>query len=184
MLRFRATITGALIAGSALAASIIPGDARRGEQLFQSQQCVQCHSINGKGGMSAPDLSKRTGDRTYTPAGMASLMWNHAPDMWSAMQKQGITRLALTAESAADIFAYYVSARYFDRPADAARGKKAFAARHCADCHGLRRRWQAAGRWSRNGGRSRIRCRWCCRLGSTEHRSERPSATESSPGQY
>jgi len=129
-------LTAVLFAGSALAASIVAGDARRGEQLFQSQQCIQCHSFRGKGGATAPDLSKRI-DRDYTPAVMASLMWNHAPDMWAAMSKQSIARPTLTTQSAADLFAFFISARYFERPGDAARGKAAFAAEHCAGCHGI-----------------------------------------------
>jgi mono/diheme cytochrome c family protein len=126
----------ALVAGSVLAAGIPSGDARRGEQLFQSQQCVACHSVNGRGGTAAPDLGKRI-DRDYTPTTMASLMWNHAPDMWAAMQKQGIDRPALTPEQSADLFAYFVSAHYFEKPGDAARGKRAFTAKHCAECHGI-----------------------------------------------
>jgi len=43
----------ALVAGSVFAAGIPSGDARRGEQLFQSQQCVACHSVNGRGGTAA-----------------------------------------------------------------------------------------------------------------------------------
>ena len=40
-------------------------------------------------------------------------------------------------KQAADLFAYFVSARYFEKPGDAGRGKQAFAAKHCADCHGI-----------------------------------------------
>jgi cytochrome c2 len=112
------------------------GDARRGEQLFKSEQCIQCHSFKGKGGTAAPDLSTHI-DRDYTPAVMASLMWNHAPDMWAGMKKRGIVKAELSPESAADLFAYFVSARYFERPGDAARGKLAFTAKHCAECHGI-----------------------------------------------
>jgi len=126
----------AFLAGGAFAANIPSGDARRGEQLFRGQQCVACHSVNGRGGTRAPDLAKRI-DRDYTPTAMASLMWNHAPDMWAAMQKQGVSRPALTPEQSADLFAYFVSAHYFEKPGDAARGKRAFAAKHCADCHGV-----------------------------------------------
>ena len=79
----RVVAAGALAAWSALAANIVPGDARRGEQLFKSEQCVQCHSFKGVGGLTAPDLASHI-DRDYTPAVMASLMWNHAPDMWRA----------------------------------------------------------------------------------------------------
>ena len=43
----------------------------------------------------------------------------------------------MTQEKAADLFAYFVSARYFEKPGNAARGKAAFAAKHCAECHGI-----------------------------------------------
>jgi mono/diheme cytochrome c family protein len=130
----------AAAAAFAIAASVCSaapvGDARRGEELFRTEQCITCHSINGKGGSLAPDLARRI-DRGYTPAVMASLMWNHAPEMWSAMKKQGVNRPVLSAEAASDLFAYFVSARYFERPGDAGRGKQLFAARHCAECHGI-----------------------------------------------
>jgi mono/diheme cytochrome c family protein len=136
MITVRVIAAGAVVAWSALAAGIIPGDARRGEELFTSEQCVQCHSLKGKGGTAAPDLARRV-DRDFTPTVMASLMWNHAPDMWAAMKKQGIVKSTLSPEAAADLFAYFVSARYFDKPGDAGRGKLVFGARHCADCHGI-----------------------------------------------
>jgi mono/diheme cytochrome c family protein len=131
-------VTGAatLAAAGALAAGLVPGDAKRGEQLFQTEQCVQCHSVKGRGGTLAPDLGRRI-DRNYTPSVMASLMWNHAPEMWAAMRKNGVTKTQLTPEAAADLFAYFISARYFEHPGDAARGKLAFSAHHCAACHGI-----------------------------------------------
>lgn len=118
------------------AADLPAGDARRGEQLFENQQCVQCHSIKGSGGKLGGDLS-RVVDRDYTPAVMASLMWNHAPDMWSAMRRNGIATPHLSPQDSADLFAYFVSARYFEKPGDAGRGKQAFQAKHCAECHGI-----------------------------------------------
>ena len=132
----RVTALGALVIWSAQAAGVVPGDARRGEQLFTSEQCIQCHSVKGKGGTLAPDLARRV-DRDYTPSVMASLMWNHAPDMWAAMEKQGLKKGSMTPEKAADLFAYFVSARYFEKPGDAARGKLAFDAHKCSGCHGI-----------------------------------------------
>lgn len=127
---------GVLVASCALAANEITGDTRRGEQLFQTQHCVECHRLNGQGGVMAPDLGRRI-DRDFTPAVMASLMWNHAPQMWAMMRRQKLEPPALSPEAAADLFAYFVSARYFEKPGDAARGKRAFTARHCAECHGM-----------------------------------------------
>ena len=61
----RVVAAGALVAWSALAASIVPGDARRGEQLFKSEQCVLCHSFKGVGGTAAPDLATPHRPRLY-----------------------------------------------------------------------------------------------------------------------
>jgi mono/diheme cytochrome c family protein len=123
-------------AASLLLAADVAGDARRGEQIFQNERCIQCHSINGRGGSAAPDLGKHIA-REFTPAAMASLMWNHAPQMWSAMRQAGIVKGSLSQESAGDLFAYFVAARFFEKPGDAARGKHAFSELHCADCHGI-----------------------------------------------
>ena len=118
------------------ATGVIPGDARKGAQVFQDQKCVTCHTVGGTGGKSAPDLSKKTG-RGYTPSDMAALMWNHAPAMWTAMDQAGVQRPKLTAEQSADLFAYFYAARYFDRPGDAGRGRKTFLAKGCANCHNV-----------------------------------------------
>src|SRR5579872_4957192 len=127
----------AILAMGVWALSAMPvGDARRGAKLFETEECVQCHSVNGRGGKIAPDLTRRV-DRAYTSSVMASLMWNHAPDMWSAMKTQGIAKPTMTPESAADLFAYFISARYFEKPGDAGRGKLAFSTLHCAECHGI-----------------------------------------------
>ena len=132
----RVAALGAAAASIALAAGDVQGDAQRGEQLFQTERCVQCHAINGRGGALAPDLGRHI-DRDFTPAAMASLMWTHGPQMWSAMRQTGIVKGTLSPDSAADLFAYFVAARYFEKPGDAARGKQVFTASHCSDCHGV-----------------------------------------------
>ena len=66
MFMLRVIAVGALAVWSALAAGTIPGDARRGEQLFQSEQCIQCHSLKGKGGNLAPDLATPRGSRLHS----------------------------------------------------------------------------------------------------------------------
>jgi mono/diheme cytochrome c family protein len=132
----RAIAVLALIGSAAAATDLIPGEAKRGEQLFRTQQCVRCHSLNGRGGSYAADLARRI-DRNFTPTVMASLMWNHAPAMGDAMKREKLTPPQLSNEQAADLFAYFVSARYFERPGDAGRGKQVFATKRCADCHGI-----------------------------------------------
>ncbi len=113
------------------------GDARRGAALIQDQGCTHCHSIAGQGGNSAPDLGSRIA-RQYTPASMASVMWNHAPAMWSAMGSQGITVPQIDRAGAEDLFLYLYSVRFFEQPGEVERGKKILESRHCGDCHSLK----------------------------------------------
>ncbi len=119
----------------ATAAPSLYGDAERGAALFQAKNCVNCHSINGQGARTAPDLGKRGGE-DFTPSSLAAMLWNHAPSMWGALSKSS-TKIELTAQDSADLFAYFYAARYMDPPGDASRGKHLFAAKHCASCHAL-----------------------------------------------
>ncbi|HET8546850.1 MAG TPA: c-type cytochrome [Bryobacteraceae bacterium] len=130
-----AFVTGLAVTAVAGDSRIASADAGRGERLFTTHSCVRCHSINGKGGTAGPDLGKRIG-RDYTPATLAAVMWNHAPAMWSAMQRENLPVKPLTRQEAADLFAYFYSVRFFDRPADAARGRRVYEEKRCAECHG------------------------------------------------
>jgi hypothetical protein len=65
-------------------AAVIEADSTRGERLFTSLGCIQCHSLNGQGGHIGPDLGQMI-DRGFTPAKLAATMW-HAPAMWQAMR--------------------------------------------------------------------------------------------------
>jgi mono/diheme cytochrome c family protein len=127
-----------LLAAAPLAAQaqVFTAESGRGEKLFTTLSCIQCHSVNGHGAGSAPDLG-RLADRNFTPSSLAATMWNHAPAMWSAMQAANVPRPNVDEQSAADLFAYFYSTRFFEKPGDAARGKRLFTERGCADCHGL-----------------------------------------------
>jgi cytochrome c2 len=130
------SITALLLAAASLGAATLPMDSTRGDVLFQLQGCVQCHSLKGMGAQTAPDLGKVL-DRAYTPALLAGAMWNHAPAMWSSIREKGLKVGELDSQAAADLFASFYSARYFDTAGDAARGKRFFASRSCERCHGL-----------------------------------------------
>jgi cytochrome c2 len=124
-----------LISAIGAHAAVIAADSDRGAVLFGSLACVQCHSVNGKGGRTGPDLG-RVVDRNFTPAALAATMWNHAPTMWAAMRERDIRSGDLDEQAAADLFAYFYSARFFEKPGDAGRGKQVLE-RGCTRCHGL-----------------------------------------------
>jgi cytochrome c2 len=124
------------VTAAGLRAATIAADSARGAQLFETLACVQCHSINGRGGSLGPDLGRLV-DRNFTPATLAATMWNHAPAMWASMREGDIRAGDLDEQAAADLFAYFYATRFFEKPGDAGRGKRAFAERGCASCHGL-----------------------------------------------
>jgi cytochrome c2 len=124
------------VTAAGLEAATIAADSTRGAELFETLSCVQCHSINGKGGTLGPDLGRRV-DRNFTPATLAATMWNHAPAMWSSMHERDIRAGDLDEQAAADLFGYFYATRFFEKPGDAGRGKRAFAGLGCASCHGL-----------------------------------------------
>lgn len=125
------------LASPSLRAAAVAADSTRGAGLFRTLQCIQCHSVNGEGGKLAPDLGRHM-DRDFTPSSLAATMWNHAPTMWATMRVRGIQAGDLNEQAAADLFAYFYSAGFFERPGDAGRGKLLFASKHCAECHGLK----------------------------------------------
>ena len=94
--------------------------------------------MNGRGGASAPDLG-RLADRSFTPAALAATMWNHAPAMWSAMGAANVRIPDVDEQAAADLFAYFYSTRFFEKPGDAARGKRCFPIAAARDATASRR---------------------------------------------
>lgn len=117
----------------------LAADARRGSEFFQAQGCVSCHAVDGTAPArltKAPNLGQRY-DRDYTPAGIASRMWDHAPVMWTSMSRQNVPLPAVSPEQAADLFAFFYSARYFEKPGEAERGKRVFQSKHCSECHSI-----------------------------------------------
>lgn len=134
-----------VLSRSAMFASIfflfvsLDADAKRGAELFQTQRCNECHAVQGVGTKpsalnAAPDLGRRL-DRDYSPAGLASRIWNHAPQMWIAMKKANIEPPKMSEGDVADLFAFFYLARYFDKPGDASRGKAVFKDKNCGTCH-------------------------------------------------
>src|ERR1700735_402052 len=125
-----------LLIAPVLGAATIELDSSRGQRVFESESSVEGHAGGGKGGHIAPDL-RRVIDRDFSPAGLASTMWNHAPTMWAKMAQQNVKRSGLDEQSAADLFAYFYSVHFFDKPGDAGRGKHLFHDKTCDSCHGL-----------------------------------------------
>jgi cytochrome c2 len=123
-------------AGICATRDLLPGDVDRGKQVFLTRKCVACHSVGGEGGKSAPDLGQVV-ERGFSPYVLVGLLWNHAPAMWSAMERKGMAKPELSDQESADLFVFFFAARYFEQPGDAKRGSRVFLAKQCAGCHGI-----------------------------------------------
>lgn len=130
------TVLVLLVCAVAARAAEFTADSARGQHLFETLSCIQCHSVNGNGGKAAPDLGRML-DRGFTSATLAATMWNHAPGMWAAMRDRQIPAGELDQQGAQDLMAFFYAARFFEKPGDAGRGKRAFENHGCQGCHGL-----------------------------------------------
>ena len=118
-----------------------PGDAQRGERLFESKSCASCHALRGAGGTVGPDLTSRAAVTSLV--GWTQAMWNHAPAMQTAMQRAGVGWPRFEENDMADLLAYIRGGRDASGgagdllPADPERGRKVFAEKSCGSCHSL-----------------------------------------------
>ena len=111
-----------------------PGSPRRGQGLFTSKGCLQCHAIAGVGGHPGPDLGDRGRDLLGSVASIAGLMWNHSRPMEAESRRRGLARVTFSGQEMADIIAYLYFVNYANVRAVPARGAQIFSQK-CAVCH-------------------------------------------------
>jgi cytochrome c2 len=114
-------------------AQIFPEDPTRGGDLFVSKGCLACHSIRGKGGKLGPDLGNV--DLGSSQLDLVAKIWNHTPAMIEGMEKEKISKPALTGEEFGEISSYLYFLRFVDEPGNAVRGGAVFSEKGCQFCH-------------------------------------------------
>jgi mono/diheme cytochrome c family protein len=119
-----------------------PGDVEKGRRLFTGKRCIVCHQVGGTGGVIGPSLDFL--GQYGSPIFAAATMWNHGPAMAEAMRRRGIPRPRFEGSELADLIAYLRSASpdrveepLYVIPGQAADGRRLFAEKRCAECHGL-----------------------------------------------
>ncbi len=115
-------------------AGFLPGNPRRGGELFQDRGCARCHSISGVGGKIARDLS-RPQKRPLDLAEVAAAMWNHAPEMWEEMAAQSLPLPRLAPSDVSDLLAFLFAAGYLEEEGSPERGEAVLATKGCLGCH-------------------------------------------------
>jgi mono/diheme cytochrome c family protein len=116
-----------------------PGDAEVGRRLFRDKRCIVCHQAGGVGGVVGPNLD--TLGARATPITLATAMWNHGPQMAEVMRARGVARPTFKPGELRHLMAYVGAAARQDEPlyvipGDRDEGRRLFAEKRCADCHG------------------------------------------------
>ena len=112
----------------------VRGDAEQGWGVFQSR-CIQCHAVRGRGGSVGPELGPEH-DIPLSMAQFSSIMWNHGPAMLRETSERGKPPTQLQGQELANLLAFLASLRYFEPAGSALVGRRIFAERGCAACHG------------------------------------------------
>jgi len=113
---------------------LLPGNVKKGWEVFTAKKCGLCHSIWGEGGKGGPDLGSLP-ESYVSPSQLATLMWNHGPEMWGMMAARKISLQKIDKREMADLFAFLYFIRYMDEPGDPKKGKIAMESKACVKCH-------------------------------------------------
>ena len=113
---------------------LLPGNVKKGWEVFTAKKCSLCHSIWGEGGKGGPDLGALP-ESYVSPSQLAALMWNHGPEMWGRMAARKIPLQKIDKKEMADLFAFLDFLRYMDEPGDPNKGKILMESKACIKCH-------------------------------------------------
>jgi cytochrome c2 len=115
-------------------AGFLPGNPRRGGELFYDRGCALCHSIGGVGGEEASDLGRVSAAASDLEE-IAGMMWNHAPEMWEKIDSRGYPSPTLTPRDFVDLMAFLFAAGYLEEEGDSGRGEAVLRRKGCRECH-------------------------------------------------
>jgi mono/diheme cytochrome c family protein len=119
-----------------------PGNPAAGKKIFSEARCISCHTVEGKGHGTAPELSKIATSATRGWL-LAFVRDPHAFNPRTRMPQYGFSE-----SESRDVVAYLeAELRDFDAPKDALtplrvnqslaeKGERTFRARGCFSCHG------------------------------------------------
>jgi len=129
-----ATMAVAMLGSQAFAQA--PGDAGRGQTLFETKHCSHCHRPRGERAMGPPLEALRRPQGAYELAGR---LWNHAPAMFTVLKQEGIEWPRVSAAEMADIMAFLLADPARDPALDLSVGRALLVSKGCLKCHSYKR---------------------------------------------
>jgi len=119
-----------------------PGNATRGQYLFNEKGCSKCHPLTGRGKEGEPGLDQFP--QNISPVYLSEMIWNHGPVMIAQMVKLGMKWPTFEGSEMMDLLEYIKAnakgpkETAFITPGNPREGKKIFADKGCIKCHAIR----------------------------------------------
>jgi mono/diheme cytochrome c family protein len=126
-------VVAGLVVAPPLSAQWDMGDPVRGQALFASKGCVDCHAVRGAGGRIGPDLGRTAAKDSFFEIAVG--MWNHSVGMEEKIRELRKVRPVFEGAELRDLVGFVYFLNYFDEPGDARTGKILFTEKHCIQCH-------------------------------------------------
>jgi cytochrome c2 len=139
--RYRTIMVGAALG---LAAASVAGTTTgqtspstdRGRGVFEASGCARCHLPQAaKPGIGPPLETIRRPQGAFEVAGR---LWNHAPRMFAAFEKESVRWPRMTPEQMTDLMVYLQAEPARDTTADLLQGQLVLVRKGCLKCHRLR----------------------------------------------
>jgi cytochrome c2 len=121
-----------------LSYSTTPGNAMKGQAVFEAKSCAQCHDAAIGRRRSGPPIS--TWSDVDDPLAWADRMWNHSNTVYAELASTGVPWPQFSAEELVDMLAYLrgvpesPSHGATFQPGDPEKGRMTFE-RTCEECH-------------------------------------------------
>ena len=113
----------------------LPQNPLDGRIVFERSGCINCHSINGFGGKSAPNFGSENfliGDYD-----LITDMWNHSPKMLKMIEETKTNQHRLNPEDFQKLryFIYFLG--FISNNGSVIKGQELFTKMKCANCHSV-----------------------------------------------
>jgi cytochrome c2 len=121
-----------------------PGDATRGEKVFTTKSCANCHALRSGTEPGAPAPTGPAVSTWLTVAGPVTWMqqmWNHAAGMGDQVAQKGARWPEFSLQEMVDLLSYLEKLPELGLAnpglaiGDAAAGRELFQTKSCAECH-------------------------------------------------